>query len=903
MPEAEQNKGTLQGITLEAENEDMVGETEESTTPSLLDAVDVGEHETALVENTIQDGINKEYDELHDYLDHRELIRDKLKQLMSKSILSVQDDHRVADYRKEITTMTRKIKQLRARIKQSIANEEGDDYSTALSALKDITPGISEKRKCTTDRVFRPPKFQKVVEDDTSVTKYNERIEKMNEESRGFDIEDVEMAPGYVVQGELYNILLKYQRVGLEWLLLLFISGKGGILGDDLGLGKTVQLISLVATLRHSDRMKNCLIMMPASLLQQWVDEFNFFAPTVRIVVFHSDWQDNLSEMLITRSQIEPTVMITTYDTFRNYAETFCSIEWQLCALDEGHKIKNPNANITLAVKHIRCMSRFILSGTPLQNSLSELWSLFDFCSPGLLGTLPVFEDNFANPIHFGGYVNATPQIIARATATAEALRHLIKPYLLRRLKSEVLELPDKDEMIIFCRLTKIQEEQYTTFLRSETVVKILSNQMTSFGGMMELRKITNHPFLHDEEMDLNLMDSGKFRVVRDLLRRVRDDNRDLEWKDKHKVLIFSQLRMTLDLLEMFVREEGYTYARLDGTVNVGKRKAIIEYFSDKSEDSPFIFLLTTKVANLGLNLHAADRVIIFDPDWNPTVDQQSRDRAHRMGQESKVHVYRLITKGTIEECIYERQIFKQNLINRVLVNPSQKKYLEKRSLKELFTYRPPPKKGPEKQQVNEFKSVDEEFLATLLNVDTVETVSATLATVEDGEQISEAARQAAVRATRNVKASTLGMSNNDRFAPTWTGSKGTVGHRKKHSHTKTMRQRMRMIDNAIQKEEHKITSGDVLKNIRQRIETTERDRIAMEEADLGSLRSDEDMNTKATVMATGLKKLFDENERLVTSDIVTAFQQFVKGKDAVLFKEVLHALAEQRFGFWFMRE
>jgi len=344
-------------------------------------------------------------------------------------------------------------------------------------------------------------------------------------------------------------------------------------------------------------------------------------------------------------------------------------------------------------VKQLSTVHRLILSGSPMQNNLKELWSLFDFIYPGKLGTLPVFLQQFSSPITQGGYACATQVQVATAFKCATVLRDTINPYLLRRMKADVknhINLPEKNEQVLFCRLTDEQRYCYRGYLDSKDVKSILDGRLKIFVGLNLLRKICNHPDLftggpkqfEDEEPVTeddkfgNYKKSGKMVVIHALLKL---------WKKQgHRVLLFTQSRQMMQILETYVIDQGYSYLKMDGTTNTGSRQTLIDKFNDTKDK--FVFILTTKVGGLGINLTGASRVVIFDPDWNPSTDTQARERAWRIGQDKQVTIYRLMTSGTIEEKIYHRQIFKQFLINRVLQDPKQRRFFKSNDLYELFT-------------------------------------------------------------------------------------------------------------------------------------------------------------------------------------------------------------------------
>ena len=389
-------------------------------------------------------------------------------------------------------------------------------------------------------------------------------------------------------------------------------------------------------------------------------------------------------------------ILITSYSGIRIYHENLKLYDWDYVILDEGHKIRNPSAEITSLVKHFDTCHRLILSGSPIQNNLQELWSLFDFVYPGRLGELSVFMEQFSVPITQGGYANATKVQVETAYKCACILRESIGPYLLRRLKSDVkINLPKKNEQVLFCRLSPVQEEIYTEFLRSDSVSKIITRTSHPFAGLNVLRKICNHADIYlGDSASLkvgkkstkpsideygSVARSGKMKVLSQLLK---------VWNEQgHRTLLFTQSRAMLNILVTFVQRLKYQYLKMDGGTAISSRQGLINKFNKDS--NIFIFLLTTKVGGLGINLTGANRVVIFDPDWNPSTDSQAKERSWRIGQTKNVTIYRLLTSGTIEEKIYQRQIFKTYLTNKILKDPKQSRFFKSNQLLDLFTYTP----------------------------------------------------------------------------------------------------------------------------------------------------------------------------------------------------------------------
>jgi len=495
----------------------------------------------------------------------------------------------------------------------------------------------------------------------------------------------MELAPGLWLPRSLYERLFPYQKEGLVWLWSLHVQGTGGILGDEMGLGKTVQIIAFLAALDYSGLLKGpILVVAPVTVLDQWRRELETWWPRLQVRVLHAVL--GIGESALQPNQCPSQVIfITNYEHLRIHASWFTSRRWDYVILDEGHRIRNPEAEVTRVCKQLNTVHRILMTGAPLQNRLCELWSLFDFIYPGRLGTLQSFEEEFSIPISLGGFANATPAQVHIAYRCASTLRDLIAPYLLRRLKRDVaLQLPQKQEHVLLCRLTPEQRRIYQNYLNAIDVERAADGQLNLLPIITTLRKICNHPRLAAADLHvsgserklLRQSTSGKLLALDRLLHQLRETN--------HRALIFSQTRSMLTLLEKTLNKGQFTYLRMDGETNVALRAELVDRFNHDS--SIFAFLLTTRVGGLGLNLIGADRVIIYDPDWNPASDTQARERAWRIGQERPVVVYRLLTRGTIEEKIYHRQIFKTFLSEKVLHDPRKRRFFKRKDIHELLT-------------------------------------------------------------------------------------------------------------------------------------------------------------------------------------------------------------------------
>ncbi|PGH27070.1 hypothetical protein AJ80_01256 [Polytolypa hystricis UAMH7299] len=555
----------------------------------------------------------------------------------------------------------------------------------------------------------------------------------------------------YRMPGDIYPYLFDYQKTGVQWLWELYQQRVGGIIGDEMGLGKTIQVIAFLAGLHYSQKLTHPIIIVcPPTVMKQWVNEFHQWWAPFRVSILHTSgsgmvnlrsesyaedrlasqmWDDarprgqsqghKAAKRILNRVLQEGHVLVTTYSGLQTYSSLLIPVDWGCAVLDEGHKIRNPDTAITIHCKELRTAHRLILSGTPMQNNLTELWSLFDFVFPMRLGTLVNFRNQFEFPIRTGGYANASNLQVQTAAKCAETLKDAISPYLLQRFKIDVAaDLPKKSEQVLFCKLTKIQRTAYEAFLGSNEMNSILRGRRDVLFGVDILRKICNHPDLPEHKTlpfksDYNYgsgSKSGKMQVVKALLELWRDTG--------HKTLLFAQHRIMLDILERFIKSlTGFNYQRMDGNTPIKSRQSMVDEFNNNPDIH--VFLLTTKVGGLGVNLTGADRVIIYDPDWNPSTDLQARERAWRLGQKREVTIYRLMTAGTIEEKIYHRQIFKQFLTNKILRDPKQRQTFQMSDLHDLFTlgtdgptqtseifkdaevtYQEPPTQGASKQEI-----------------------------------------------------------------------------------------------------------------------------------------------------------------------------------------------------------
>ncbi|CEJ54326.1 Putative TBP associated factor [Penicillium brasilianum] len=505
--------------------------------------------------------------------------------------------------------------------------------------------------------------------------------------------------------------LRSYQQDGVNWLAFLNRYNLHGILCDDMGLGKTLQTICIVASDHHmraeefaksqapDARKLPSLIVCPPSLSGHWQQEVKQYAPFLNCVAYVGPPSERarLQPMLS-----EADVVVTSYDVCRNDNDLLNAINWNYCVLDEGHLIKNPKAKITLSVKKLMSNHRLILSGTPIQNNVLELWSLFDFLMPGFLGTEKVFLDRFAKPIAASRFSKSSSKEQEAGALAIEALHKQVLPFLLRRLKEEVLnDLPPKIIQNYYCDPSDLQKKLFEDFSKKEQKElqeKVGSTERSDkehiFQALQYMRRLCNSPALvvkegHKQYNEVQSYLSAKRSNIRDVshapkLAALRDLLVDCgigldhsaegeldtgaSYVSPHRALVFCQMKEMLDIVQNDVLKKllpSVQYLRLDGGVEATKRQDIVNRFNtDPSYD---VLLLTTSVGGLGLNLTGADTVIFVEHDWNPQKDIQAMDRAHRIGQKKVVNVYRLITRGTLEEKILNLQRFKIDVASTVV--------------------------------------------------------------------------------------------------------------------------------------------------------------------------------------------------------------------------------------------
>lgn len=446
--------------------------------------------------------------------------------------------------------------------------------------------------------------------------------------------------------------LRDYQVKGFEFLNSLAAYQFGGVLADEMGLGKTLQIITFLLA-RKGQRS---LVITPTALLYNWKKEIEKFAPTLNVAIVHGIKE---RAQLINKYK-EYDVLLTTYTTFKNDAASYAGKTFDYCIIDEAQTIKNPDATLTRVIKSVKANVRFALTGTPIENNLLELWSIFDFVMPDYLYTRAKFQKIF---------MSGEDQYVE--------LKEMIQPFLLRRTKKEVAkELPDKIEQVYYVPLEKEHDRVYRAYtqLAKKKMGSVESTGLTAFSYLTKLRQLVLAPEWLVKNYEGK---NSKLEILLDLIKE----------SDGKKILVFSQFTKVLGGIAERFEAENICYSYLDGNTPAAKRMDLVEEFNES--DKKQVFLISLKAGGTGLNLTSASIVVHFDPWWNPAVENQATDRAHRIGQEQVVNVVKLIAKGTVEERVLQLQESKRELIDAIMTdglnNGNIFKHLSKEEMIQMF--------------------------------------------------------------------------------------------------------------------------------------------------------------------------------------------------------------------------
>jgi len=671
--------------------------------------------------------------------------------------------------------------ELEEKLEKAAEKEEKDEISNLPSEIRELTESERYEKLCN---LLKKSKFysnyllSKMEKEDEESKKLKEKqlsnrkkrsagVELKNDtrkskrpkkyHGRTYEGQDVPDDQPLLLKG---GVMRDYQIKGYLWMSTLFENGINGILADEMGLGKTIQTIALFCHLVEMGVSGPFLIVAPLSTIENWKREFNRFAPSLPVVLYHGTKEERAE---IRRQHLSKShnltdfgdagggrkvrnAFVTSFNIAMNDTAFLAKVKWMYVVVDEGHRLKNMNCKLIRSLKLYDCANKLLLTGTPLQNNLDELWSLLNFIMGEIFDDLRVFKSWFsATDMHTNK--DEADRILKQEQQNniLSTLHQILTPFLLRRVKADVdLRIPPKKEVLVYCPMTEEQREYYQTdiqsikalvnkgtereaeeqaeaaeekgrgkrkkanidyaaffgegeenngeisedeFLRQVEKVQQMREQM-SYGGstagltaygssgadrtaevrmclknhMMDLRKTTNHPYLIKYPLtedgvfyksDEAMVDiCGKLKVLDQMLKELM--------KRGHKVLLFSQMTRMLDILGDYLNHRGLRFARLDGAMSFVDRQDNIDTFS--SDPDVNVFLLSTRAGGLGINLTAADTVIIYDSDWNPQQDLQAQDRAHRIGQTKPVMIYRLVTANTLDEKIVERAAAKRRL-------------------------------------------------------------------------------------------------------------------------------------------------------------------------------------------------------------------------------------------------
>ncbi|KAL7504070.1 hypothetical protein ACHAXN_001776 [Cyclotella atomus] len=580
-----------------------------------------------------------------------------------------------------------------------IANDLAE-LQSGLAAEAELALKREEKKKRKSEGGDKKKKKRKKNDGEPTEGEVNLAAAQTKHESGLAGKKPIFIQPANLAEG---CVLKDYQLEGVRWLVSLYENGVSGILADEMGLGKTIQVglvISLVAHLRTMAVSGPFIVVAPLATLPNWVREFEKWLPTHPVVRFHGT-QSERDEMMAgplnpkNKKKDDFPIIVTSYEVAIRDEKRLNKIgEFTYLVVDEGQRLKNHRCTLISSLKRIRSSNRLLLSGTPIQNNLDELWSLLNFVNPAIFDDLSIFQSWFGFKNIGQKVQGATTEedilLEQRQNQTVTKLHEILRPFLLRRIKKDVLtDMPPKKEVVVYAGMSKLQTG-YSEMIEKGVLRDILLNQgieqartLSQTNKQMNHRKNCNHPFMFGEPIDpatgnplgtahpqLLIKASGKFDLLDRMLERL--------FKDKHQVLIFSQMTSLLNVIEDYLILRNWKYCRIDGSTKIDERQRQMDIYNaektanggkrNDSDDRHFVFLLSTRAGGLGINLATADTCIIFDSDWNPHQDSQAMDRCHRIGQNRPVAVYRLLTVNSVDVEMMEKQISKKKLERMAIV-------------------------------------------------------------------------------------------------------------------------------------------------------------------------------------------------------------------------------------------
>lgn len=534
-----------------------------------------------------------------------------------------------------------------------------EDIDVDYSQIKNGELRLPMYRALYLDKILDKNEFIKVNKDEN----YKSLVERL----------DVKQIEGSMQMPSLLKANLReYQKIGVQWLQMLDFYGLGGILADDMGLGKTVQILCVICSYleKHKENSKPIMVVCPSSLCLNWQNEIEKFTTGVTSQVIHGSLEARKKQIENIKNY---NIVITSYELLKRDIDEYKKSETQFKFIiaDEAQYIKNNNTQNAKAIKNINAETRYALTGTPIENSLSELWSIFDFIMPGYLFGYRKFKEMYETPIVRDADEYATNK-----------LKKLIEPFVLRRIKKEVLtELPDKMITILNSQMTDEQQDIYLSYLaraKKDVMEEIKENgieksQIKILALLTRLRQICCHPSLFIENYK---GESGKLNQCIEIIKDAIQSG--------HKILLFSGYTAMFDIIEKELKKEKIEYLKLTGQTKVSDRVNLVDEFNNSLDKK--LFLISLKAGGTGLNLVGADMVIHYDPWWNLSAENQATDRTYRIGQKRNVQVYKLITKNSIEEKIYELQKRKESLIDSMIsTNQTFINKLSKEEIMNLF--------------------------------------------------------------------------------------------------------------------------------------------------------------------------------------------------------------------------
>ncbi|XP_077532436.1 DNA repair and recombination protein RAD54B-like isoform X2 [Haemaphysalis longicornis] len=606
---------------------------------------------------------------------------------------------------------------------------QDDSSSSSAPALKAVakqtcatkfpafrSPHVGSLASTTSKKKFFNPPTSPVLRPNSFVMPHPSDIHQWKHNRQGLPVTNV------IVEESLARCLRPHQREGIIFLYecitqMRCFDGCGAILADEMGLGKTLQCIALVWTLLRQGPyggqpfLRKVIIVTPSSLVKNWQKEFKKWLPNRNLRVYHVD-QNNKIDVYLKQPASFP-VLILSYEMYMRVGSSLAAVNFDLLICDEAHRLKNANIKTTESLQNLETLRRILLTGTPVQNDLQEFFSLVDFCNPGVLGSSSSFRRVFEEPILRSQLPQASEEERELGQARARELMEVTAPFILRRTQDVIQSyLPGKVECVVFCRPQPVQLKLYERLLQTNIVRACLSSYLSTDANchlacILALRKLCNHPLLLtssgvDEDASTSLaqlqaeahksldpdalalgleLSSGKLSVLAAMLHSLHSG------LPRERIVLVSHFTKTLDILQEFCKHKGYPFLRLDGSTSSTQRLEIVDRFNSPHADC-FVFLLSCKAGGLGLNLVGASRIVLYDVDWNPANDLQAMARVWRDGQARHVSVYRLLTTGTIEEKIFQRQVTKQDLSGAVLETKkdARRAKFSLEDLKDFFT-------------------------------------------------------------------------------------------------------------------------------------------------------------------------------------------------------------------------